>query len=390
VERVVQSVFQWEGGSARFNEGWLLQEIFESDILFTFEVILKGISNMTGFEPIREAIKGHDNRLRLRTPSPLPVERLALSPTHGYILSRMDGTTSVVDVLSLLPTGEEDLACRFIYGLLVMGVVAYDPPVGEGPFQIALIMRDHADQISLERMQEKAIAEAYEATRTKAPHEILGVETDASRERIEAAYGEAKEKFSRERILPRVREKLRSELAVVESRLVESFLTLTQVRNLDPGEASGNEDAADDVGVGDLLVRVEMDKTKNRMEIEENTRIAESYFGKARKYVREGDYHNAIQYGKLAISYHPEDARYYFLLAECQIRNPEARWQRMAEQNYLRAIQLDPWNVEYPLSLGRFYKRRGLNLRARKQFEKALELAPSHEVATKELESLRT
>jgi tetratricopeptide (TPR) repeat protein len=61
----------------------------------------------------------------------------------------------------------------------------------------------------------------------------------------------------------------------------------------------------------------------------------------------------------------------------------------MAEQNYLRATQLDPWNVEYPLSLGRFYKRRGLKLRARKQFERALELAPSHEVATKELESLR-
>jgi Flp pilus assembly protein TadD len=140
--------------------------------------------------------------------------------------------------------------------------------------------------------------------------------------------------------------------------------------------------------VEDLLVRVEMDKTRSQMAIEENTRLADVYFGKAKKFVREGDYFNAIQYGKLAISYSPEDARYYFLLADCQVRNPEARWQRLAEQNYIKATQLDSWNAEYLVSLGRFYKRRGLKLRARKQFEQALQLVPAHAIAMQELESL--
>ena len=85
----------------------------------------------------------------------------------------------------------------------------------------------------------------------------------------------------------------------------------------------------------DLLVRVEMDKTKTQVAIEENAKLADAYFAKAKKFMREGDYFNAIQYGKLAISYSPEDARFYFLLAECQVKNPEARWQRMAEQNYI-------------------------------------------------------
>ena len=40
------------------------------------------------------------------------------------------------------------------------------------------------------------------------------------------------------------------------------------------------------------------------------------------------------------------------------------------------------------MALGRFYKRRGLKLRAKKQFEEALTLAPTHEVALKELESV--
>jgi hypothetical protein len=387
VERVVQSVFVWDGGSARFSEGWLLQEIFEADVVSTFEILLRGIFHMTEFAPIREAMRGLDNRLKLRTPTPVPLERLSLSPTHGFLLSRVDGSTRVDQILSILPPGQEDLACRFLYGMLVLGVLSYDPPVADGPFQVTTILRDHADLLALERLQEQAVLEASQGLAKKNPHEILGVPVGAKRDEVERAYEEAKERFSRERFLPRVREKLRSELALLESRLVEAYLTMNQARP----EAIRVEDMTtlpENTTVEDLLVRVEMDKTKSQMAMEENARQADVYFGKARKFVREGDYFNAIQYGKLAISYNPEDARYYFLLADCQVRNPEARWQRLAEQNYIKATQLDSWNAEYLVSLGRFYKRRGLKLRARKQFEQALQIVPAHAVAMQELETL--
>lgn len=389
VERVVQSVFRWEGGNARFQEGWLLQEILESDILLTFEVILKGIASMKDFDPLREALRGLENTLRLRKTTPVPVERLALSPAHGYILSRVDGSTRVRDVLALLPPGEDDLACRFLYGLLVMGVLTFEPPVGEGPFRVATILRDHADTVALEREQERMVLDAVEAIRGKNPHEILGLVPNPSREAVEAAYDEAKARFGRDRMLPRVREKLRSELAILESRFVEAYLSLSQVRppgseTTDPVAHGSAPESADD-----LLVRVEMDKTKAKREIEQTTRVAEGYYGKARRFAREGDYHNAIQYAKLAISYAPEDARLHFLLAECQAKNPDIRWQRMAEQSYLRASGLDPWNAEYRVSLGRFYKKQGMRLRARKQFEEALQIVPSHEAALEELTSLR-
>ncbi len=391
VERVVQSVFKWEGGTARFSEGWLLQEIFESDVLATFEIILGGISTMVGFPPIRDALLGVDNRLRAKVPPPVPLERLALTPAHGFILSRVDGTSSVGQILSILPPGEDELASRFLYGLLVMGVVAFDPPLDDGPFQVASILRDHADQVALEKVQEQAIGEAYEAIRNKNAYQILGVPTSASREEIEIAYQEAKDRVSRDRILPRVRERLRSELAVLDSRMVEAYLTLCQARPA--AEASARAEAAAERGqqesldVEGLLVRVEMDKTRAKMAIEENARLAESYFNKARRFHREGDHFNAIQYAKLAISY-AEEARFYFLLGECQVRNPEARWQRMAEQSYVKATELDPWNADYRVSLGRFYKSRGLKLRARRQFEEALVIFPSHETALKELQSL--
>ncbi len=388
VERIVQSLFQWEGGNARFSEGWLIQEIFESDILTTFEVILKGIYSMVGFSTIRDALAGVDARLKLRTPTPVPVDRLALSPAHGYIISRIDGSSRVDDVLSLLPPGEEDLACRFLYGLLVMGVVVLDPPPAEGPFRIEAILREHADALALEKLQEQMVAEAYESFRTQNPHEILGLRPNPRKEEIERAYDDLKSRFGRDRLLPKVRDKYRSELALIEGRSLEAYLTLSQAMHAEVARRPDESGPVRDVGASDLLVRVEMDKTRAKVAIEESSRQAEAYYNKARKFVREGDYHNAIQYGKLAISYAPDDARFYFLLAECQVRNPEGRWQRMAEQNYAKATELDPWNAEYRITFGRFYKKRGLKLRARKQFEEALQIVPSHEVATKELETL--
>jgi len=388
LDSVVQSVFRWEGGTARFVETDRYPELFESDILTTFELILHGIFAMTEFEPIRDAMRGLDNRLRVRKPSPLPVERLTLSPEHGFILSRVDGTTTVKEVLSILPQTEEKQAARFLFGLLVMGVLEYDPPLGDGPFKVASVLRDHADRRALERMQEQTIRQAYAQIKNQNPYEVLGVTPSASRAAVERAYEEAKALFSRERLLPRVRDGFRSELAVIESRLIEAYLRLNEPERHGSAAEPAAQALRADLGADDLLVRVEMDKTKSKLAQEKASRVAEKYHSKARKAMREGDYHNAIQYGKLAISYNEGDARYYSMLADCQVRNPGPRWQHQAEQNYTRATELDPWNADYWISLGRFYKKRGLNLRARKLFEEALKLVPEHAQATQELETL--
>ncbi len=392
VEKVIRSVFQWEGGSARFSEGWLLQEIFESDVVSTVEILLRGISEMVGFEPVSEALRALDNALAVRRPSAVPIERLALSPTHGFVLSRIDGRTRLRDVLATLPPDEDDRACRFLYGLLVLGVVEFDPPLAGGTFNVGGILREHADQKALEELQERTIVEAYESVRDKNPFDVLGLAPGATREAIERAYEVNKAAFNRERFVPKVRDRLRGELAYLESRFVEAYLALLHSRQhamtAKATVAATETKSRDEVSASDLLVRVEMDKTKTKMALEAASRTAEGYYQKARRSMREGDYHNAIQYGKLAISYSGEDARFYFLLAECQVRNPEARWQRMAERNYLRATELDPWNPDYWLNLGRFYKKRGLKLRAKKQFQQVLEIAPAHEDAQRELDAL--
>jgi len=390
-EGIIGDAFAGTSGRAEFQDSKDIPEILEADVLSTFRLILHGIDKMDEFEPILAAMHDFENGLSVRSPTPIPLEMLTLSRTQGFVLSRVDGHTSFRDIISTLPDEEAEPASRFLFGLLVMGVIDYQPPLTDGPFRVANILRDHADRRALEKMQEKTILQSYARMRKQNPHEILGVTPTASRAAIDRAYAEAKALFARDRLLQRIKERFRTELGVIESRLVEAYLQLTKPEQRPESRraAEAQDVGGQDVRGEDLLMRPELDKTRSRTEADEASRIAELYYSKARKAMLSGDFHNAIQYGKLAISYNAKDARIYFLLAECQGRNPEARWQRMAEQNYTKATEVDPWNPEYWMSLGRFYKKRGLGLRARRQFEEALKLVPEHEDATKELETLR-
>jgi len=196
-----------------------------------------------------------------------------------------------------------------------------------------------------------------------------------------------KAQFARDRMPPDLRNSMRAEIAVIESRLVEAFLTLTQPSGSRAPAAESTKPSGENVR--DMAVRVELDRAESKIEAEEANKTADSYFSKAKMAIRDSDYHNAIQYGKLAISHNASDARYYALLADCQIRNPESRWQRQAEENYLRATELDPWNPEYWLCLGRLYKKAGMTTRARRNYDEALKLVGNKAEVIAEMAELK-
>jgi hypothetical protein len=389
VNRAVQSAFGWEQCQATFTDGAPLDSIFETDILTTVEVILNGVFCMGGFDKVRAAMSARNNKLRCCDPMPIPVERLTLSAAHGFILSRVDGHTPMQDLLVILPPEETEVAMRFLFGLLALRVVEYVPPIGDGPFRVDQLMRTHADEQWLERSQEQAIRQKYEQVRQQNPYEILGVTPTASRDDVARAYEQLKAQYGRDRLLPGVQERLRDEVTVIESRLVEAFLTLSQpARGLRGLTATQTPTPARDVAIQDLAVRVELDRARSQVEADGAHRKADLYFAQARRAVREGDFHNGIQFCKLAISHNPSDARCYSLLGDCQARNPEVRWQKMAEANYRKATELDPWNPDYWVSLGRLYRQRGMGLRARRYFEEALKLVPNKAEILAELSNL--
>ena len=165
---------------------------------------------------------------------------------------------------------------------------------------------------------------------------------------------------------------------MIESRLVESYLTLTQADRRDAGQGGRDETRRPrrTSRSRTCTCASRSDKAKSKLALEQAnrspTRTTPRRAAHARGRLPQRD--PVREAGDL-----PQPVRRALLLPARRLPGPqpEARWQRMAEENYTRATQLDPWNAGYWVSLGRFYKKRGLKLRAKKQFEEALKLVPN-------------
>ncbi|HXI03722.1 MAG TPA: DUF4388 domain-containing protein [Candidatus Saccharimonadales bacterium] len=389
IRRALADAFAWQGGTFAFEARQSLGGTFKPDVLFTFESILGGIEVMSNFEPLRQVLVELPGRLRMSEHQFMPVHRLTLRPHHGFVLSRIDGTMTLRELFQTVPADSSDEALKFAYGLLVFGLVGLDPPAAAGPFQLRQIMSSHHEEKSRIEKEVRMIRDGLEGMMGRSHAEILGVGEGASPAEIRTAWEELRKKYRRERLAPAVQESMKKELDLLEAKLTEAYFKL-ELGSLEEDQRMAREGAGvTSISKDDLAKRREFSKTEKQATQEQNIRLAEKYYTKAREYFREGDYHNCIQFARLAIRFNNESAEAYHLMGEALSLNPDRRWQRQAEEAYRKAADLEPFYAEYWVTLGLFYRERGLESRARAMFEKALEIQPSHRVAARELKALR-
>jgi tetratricopeptide (TPR) repeat protein len=389
IRRALSEAFTWQGGTYAFEDSRDLDNHFTPDVLFTFESILHGIANLGNFDPLREVLLALPGHLKMSENLFLPVHRLALKPHHGFVLSRIDGSMSMAQLAQVVPADSLDDALKFAYGLVVFGVVVCDPPLASGTFSLREIMPKHHEAQARSHKEEILVRESLARMSGKSPREILGVDEGARYDTIRSAYEGLVARFQRKNFSATVRESFKRELDLIEAKVTEAFfnLELTDLEGEQRSARGGTEHQI--LAEDELYRRREFSKTDAQKAQEQNVRLAEKYFVKAREYFREADYYNCIQFCRLAIKFNSESGLSYQLMADALARNPDRRWQRQAEEAYTRATELDPLNAEFFVSLGNFYRDQGMGTRARKMYEKALELLPSHIVAAKELRALR-
>jgi tetratricopeptide (TPR) repeat protein len=118
------------------------------------------------------------------------------------------------------------------------------------------------------------------------------------------------------------------------------------------------------------------DKSKN----------AEIRFRQGKTLMSQGRFEEAAMYLEQAVRFNDTKGDYYLLLAMAESKVDALS--KKAERDFLRAIELEPWNAEGHVGLGRLYKKEGLLKRAKKEFERALEIEAGHKVARGELRDL--
>jgi hypothetical protein len=131
VRQVLGQVMTWNEGEYRFEETDDDAPLDEEMTLklSTGELILEAVRRVVDPDVVRYALGDLDRVLAVSSDPLLRFQKITLSPSDGYLLSRIDGALSAREVLSLVPA-EKVEAQRSLFGLLCTGVVEYtaDPP----------------------------------------------------------------------------------------------------------------------------------------------------------------------------------------------------------------------------------------------------------------------
>jgi len=199
--------------------------------------------------------------------------------------------------------------------------------------------------------------------------ELLGLPRNAILKDIENAYHKIYAEFSNENMMnisdPGMKEKANKVL----ERLRRAFEVLSDYNKRAEYEKRGyRELSAEDIPDDDPI------------------EIARDLCKKAKTLYNRQDYNMAIAALEQAIKLDATKPDHYYLLGLCQSKLPALK--REAEQNLLKASEMEPWNAEILAALGMLFYSERLFTRAESYFRKTLAQEPSHSLAKKKLEEI--
>jgi tetratricopeptide (TPR) repeat protein len=224
-----------------------------------------------------------------------------------------------------------------------------------------------ADQPPPEEQLEEVLTFKEKLT-TSNYYQILGLAKDASEEDIKKAYFLLARKFHPDRFPRSLPPQHRALVEEVFDGITKAYRTLT------------SQETRKDY---DLKAPVARAGESGRDFIKK----ADHKFRQAKTLYNQGRYEDGIILLEEVIRLNKTKGDYFLLLALCEAKIPSMR--KKAESDFLKAIELEPWNPECYVGLGILYRQEGMTLKATKLFHKALEYDDGHEIALRELGALR-
>ena len=389
VQEIIYSVFDWDRGAYGFE---ILDRPVEEDIvvdLSTAELILIGVRAMGSLDHIRSALGALDRVLR-HTENPLLLyQKMTLTPSEGYVLSRVDGSTSVAEIASISPLGEDE-TLRCVYALVSAGVVELAsrtllptsripaPGSREERLPAPDLQKKEAPEPSAASGQEQEIlgdiAAKHASLETADYYQLLEVSPGASDDEIKKGYYAMAKKYHPDRHhLPHLRE--------VQGLLEELFAKVTVAyqelsdpasrRRFDGARQQKTRATSDSgaQGPSSYIVPPEV--------------VAERHYQQGYTHFERMEYFDAIQCLRECVRMIPGEPRYHKLLAKALSKNPN--WRKEAEDHFMLALKVNEFDLECLLGLAENYEAAGLATRAANLYERILAYEPDHAVAREKL-----
>ena len=299
-----------------------------------------------------------------------------ISPEEGFLLSRIDGASRPNDIISVSPMAEAATARALMdllrKGLIRLGGVTREPvsaPVPPPPPKPKPAPGPDAATVSeVDRLLALAESEDYPA--------LLKISTDAPERKRKSAYLKIVAKFHPDKF-PNADEDFRrklSGLCAAASEAVSDFEKSVAAKKERERETSaptnGQAGATGPTGPRGSSNGGDPAPFDKRLH-------ARELYDRALTAYERADYWDAIQLGRQAVEVDEQVAEYYGLLGRALLQNN--KWRKEAADNFLKATELEPSNVEFLGMLGAIYEGEGLTTRASSLLERVRAIDPDYE-----------
>jgi tetratricopeptide (TPR) repeat protein len=361
---ILTHLFSWQSGSYEFKE-----EDPDSSSAHDFplkmttgELMLEAVRAISDRNQVLFGLGDLDRVVVASTNPLLRFQRVSLNPTDAFVLSRVDGTLTAREVVSITPLAPEAVE-QSLLALLCTGMLEFAS------------RKLKADLPASPQFLRPEILETFRLLPSRNHYELLGLTPDASDAEVKAAYFRLAKRFHPDVHHHLALADLEDKLGKIFIRLGEAYEQLSTPEGraayqaaLSPPRPAGTGTEAKPPPAPTLSVEEMFERAKERFE--------------------DGKYWEALALLGEVVRVAPGGLKQHarLLMARAFLKYPDK--ERDAERELLEVVQAEPANVEALFLLGGLYQRRGHNARAEAMFRKVLELRPNHRQAIAQLGSL--
>lgn len=210
------------------------------------------------------------------------------------------------------------------------------------------------------------ILELYPRLNQMSYYQVLGISEDVDIAEVKKAYFLAARKYHPDLFSRKLPHDVREKIDDVFDFVTKAYHTLSHERK-----------------------RKEYDRERTQQSPAEKSNAkkkAEVQFRKGKTLYDQSRFKEALVFLEEAVRLDTRQANYFLLLALTQAKIE--MYHQQAEKNFLRSIEMAPWNAESYAGLGLMYKKAGLRVKAERYFRKALSIDSDHKAARSQLAEL--
>jgi eukaryotic-like serine/threonine-protein kinase len=363
----------------------------------------------------------------------LRTQKLTLTPTDGFVLSRVDGSLTAREVFHLTPLPAEDTE-RSLFALLCTGAVEYraplprqtaprtgsraepapapspvppPPPPPPAPAPPAAVIppvpppapridpaQAEAARRAAAETRRREIQELHDGLRTKDHFEILGIPRTSTADEVKDAYFRLARPYHPDAPLDPSLEDMREKRSAVFIRLGEAYEVLrsptsrARYENAFSPRRAPRTDPAAAAPAAAPAPPVAAPAAPTPANAQSRATLAASDVAKAQRLITGEKYWDAIQLLEEAIPNLDPTAsrRARVLLARAYMKNP--KWRHRAEEVLGEVVREAPDAPEPYLALGEIYRGAQLRARAAAMYRKVLQISPRNEEALNALRAI--